>query len=240
MVDETEVIDAPEIGIDADLQDAPPILGQIQVDRWTKGRDGQTQWMYAIKPYNIEVRGETGMLPVWCNVSLQNRSKMGVAIKAFRKVFGANNPDGSGTYKIGKGQYIGREAWFKRETLTFGRDRDTGKVIEVEILVPFKTATPEEIEEAKAQMPSRQEGTQDAVGVAAPAKLDLSDDDVEVLLALYTGKTVKEAQFAAPKAGLTPELKQAVMSGKAWKALQEKGVAGLDADNKVVAYPQPA
>lgn len=234
-VDERELIgeeDEPDIRIDTDLQDSPPILGVIQLDHWTKGRDGQKQWQIGVKPYNVQMRSEDGLISTWANVSTQNRSKMGHMLKAFR-IFGMKNPATGEAYRIGKGQYVGKEAWFKRDELKFGRDKQTGEVIKTEVLVPFKLATQEEIETALAQLPSQVSA--DGVETrSAPAKMDLSDDDVETLMALFVGKSVKDAQFAAPKAGLTPELKQAVMSGKVWKVLTERGIAGTDADGKVI------
>lgn len=217
----------PQISIDQELQDGLTCIGECVIDAWTKGRDGQPQWQFGIKPFGMAVKNDEGILSSWASVSTQKNSKMGRQIEAFRKVFGIFRPGTQEKFQLGQGHYLGMIAWYQMRTLEFGRN-DEGDKITARILVPLKHATPEEIAEAQAAMPSVQNG-QAAVTQSA-SSVSLSDEQTETLVSLFDGKNGSQGQLAAAKAGLEPAIKQFVMNGSAHKALVERGALVKDGD----------
>jgi hypothetical protein len=215
----------PEISVDQELQDGLTFIGQIVIDAWTKGRDGQFQWQVGVKPFGMAVKNDEGILSSWSNVSTQKNSKMGKQIEAFKRVFGPFRPGTQDKYQLGKGHYLDHVAVYQMKTLEFGRN-DEGEKITARVIIPLKHATPEEVGEAQANMPSVQNG---AV-VAAASNVSLTGEQTETLVSLFDGKNGSQGQLAAAKAGLEPAVKQFVMSGAAHRHLVESGDMTKDGD----------
>lgn len=215
----------PDISIDQELQDGLTFIGQVTIDTWTRGRDGQFQWQVGVKPFGMAVKNDEGVLSSWSNVSTQKNSKMGRQIEAFKRVFGPFRPGTQEKYQLGKGHYLDHVAWYQMKTLEFGRG-DDGEKITARVIVPLKHATPEEVADAQASMPSRPQGG----GTGAPASVSLTDAQADALVALFDGKNGSQGQLAAAKAGLEPAVKQFVMSGAAHRYLVEQGALRKDGD----------
>jgi hypothetical protein len=76
-----------------------------------------------------------------------------------------------------------------------------------------------------------------APAVAAP---EYTDEQIAVLVSIYSGQLPTEAKKLAAKGQYAPEIKNAVFSGAALKLLQERGLVEIGEDGKVVALAADA
>ena len=234
--------EAPDMGLDVKLQDAEPFLGEIVVDQWEAGKGferdgvmqpGKPQLHLGFKPLSFEIRGQTGMFHDYYNLSTAKRSKMGLLVTAFKELIGKPGTTPiQNDVKIGKGQLIGTRAWFVRKDISFGVNRDTGNEITVNITLPVRLATQEDIDQYAVYT----EGTRTA-GEAIPVNLTgYTADEIMALVETYAGHTLKDAQRAVLKnKEMAPPLKNSVMTGESLKWLVAQGHVTVDADGVVNA-----
>lgn len=237
------------VAIDTQLIDEVPVLVQIQADVWEPGKYGQ-QWHIALKPLSYMLTGKTGVYHEWAGISTHKMSKMGLMIAAFRKVLPTKDAAGNPLF-IGEHQYEGLNAWFVRRTVKLpGKDRD-GNTREFEVWIPIKEPTDEELENAARDMAASVEaqrtgdGNRQGTGTAAAEgasadPVDLSDTDVDALLAYFLGKGAKEVKIKAARSDLSKAAKAAVMSGFAESFLVDTASVHLNAEGKYEAGPDNA
>jgi hypothetical protein len=206
----------PEIRVGDKLSnESAPFLGVVTVDQWEEGKYG-TQWHLAVRPVEFSLQGETGAFHTYYGASTRKRSKMGAFLAGARAVSAL---DGK---RLGHGEMIGLTCWWVRRDISFGKDDEGEERIASGVLVPVKSATDEEL--ARAGSPSE---------AATPADPEWTDEEIQAVLAVLDGKRPSEAQVAAAKARLSPELKNAIFSGHAIEYLTRQHMIELDGEGRV-------
>lgn len=227
-------VELPSISIRTETtkREARPFLGEVMIDNIQEGKyDGTPyQWVLSVKPLTFQIGGKTGAFHEYVSIKqahldalsegkgLGEESKFGRHLKAFAEVFGTEDD-----ISIGQGEYVGHVAWFLKDTILYGQDKE-GKEIKGSILVPVRPATQEELAGA---------------GLAeAPApQITLTKEQAEALLAVLEGEYRTSLQKLAymNRKELGNELVQAVGKGDgpAIKSLVEGGWASFDSDGKL-------
>lgn len=188
-------------------------LGVVAIDTWEHGENGW-KWHLGVKPTDIEIKGDTGCFHTWAKASSKENSVMGVQRKAMMVIF-------PGDLELGEGNLLGTGAWWKRETIKFGVNSQTGEEMKAEgVLVPLRLAAPEEQERIN------QKGGTGPTPIVAPvaAATTLSDEDLEAVLAFIDGKTAEEITRSATSRECKFErtIKQGLISGTLLEQLQDR------------------
>lgn len=222
--------DIPDIGLDTEMtNDSQPFLGVVVADQYEPNfNKNGWQWSYLVRPVDFVLQGETGCFFGRCPASTNPESKMGLTLKEFRKVRGKSPT------KVGKGELIGFAAVWIRRTVPI--TRQDGTTLDMKLLLPVRLPTDEEAARASGASQVAQEGAS-ARPVAAPAPapaVDLSDSDIDAIIAVIAGKTPAEFQMACITSPLPPNLMNLVLNGKALEILKVKGAVAMDKSGRVV------
>ncbi len=222
MAVDTETVDSgtvPQfnIGVDTQLTDAEPFLGEVVTDAWERSEKADAGWQYhlAVKPLMYQIGGKTGAFHTYYNPSTAKKAKMGILLAGLK----ATCPDGFGPSKsknIGEGHLIGTRLWFVRKDIDYGTDRTSGEQrVARDVLMPYKVPTAEEL----ALIPDHEAGN-----APAPKALEFTDDEVAALMAFLVGKTPADAVKAAVKdTTLDKAIKNAITGGSAVRYLKKTG-----------------
>jgi len=197
-------------------------LGVVAIDTWESGERGW-KWHLGVRPTDIPIQGETGCFHTWARLSTKQNSIMGVQRTAMMNVFDAETD-------IGEGALVGLGAWWKRETIKFGTNKDTGEEMKAEgVLIPLRLASPED-QERIAQHGGAGVGPHTTPAPQEPAT-DLGSYG-EAIVALCTGKDRAQIQRAASarECGLPRDLKQGLISGTLLKVLVDQGLIEENSD----------
>lgn len=223
----------PSMTVDGEFTDGyGEFLGVVTVDEWTwSSVKDAWQWHLAVKPTDIAIQGQTGMFHCWAKATKAKNSVLGVQREAFQGFLAPGT-------ELGEGKLLGMGAWWKRETIPFGTNRETGEEMKAEgILIPLRVANPEE-QERIAQHGGT--GPTPAVTPAVEATAaSLGDDELEQVRALINMKTADEIMKAASsrECKLPKEIRQGLISGTLLATLVEKGDIYLDDDGKYSDVP---
>lgn len=223
----------PSMTVDGEFTDGyGEFLGVVTVDEWTwSSVKDAWQWHLAVKPTDIAIQGQTGMFHCWAKATKAKNSVLGVQREAFKGFLAPGT-------ELGEGNLLGMGAWWKRETIPFGTNRETGEEMKAEgILIPLRVANPEE-QERIAQHGGT--GPTPAVTPAVEATAaSLGDDELEQVRALINMKTADEIMKAASsrECKLPKEIRQGLISGTLLATLVEKGDIYLDDDGKYSDVP---
>lgn len=218
-----------------ELQDESEFLGEITADEITPGSYGpQLHW--AVKPLNFAIAGKTGWFHDWYKISRHKRSKMGALIAKTAEVWGRDQ-------FLGTGALVGKRAWFVRQDITFGTDRQTGEELKAEaVLIPTRLMAPGD--EALILTSPTAGGTGASAAPPPPLSAETyTDEAVDLLLATIDGAQADKLALVGARTNLPAPLKQALMSGGALEYLLEHELVMVDGDGKVVALaaePVPA
>lgn len=208
----TETIDIDSIDLSTD--DAIPqersFLGVITHDQKEPGKYGP-QWHFGVKPLSFQLNTETGSFHNWPAIkfsdkdgSLITQGEFGRVVTAVKNAFGS--------HKIGVGELNGLVGHFVLRKLTYGKNRETGEVIEGkrDSLIALRAATPDEIANA---------------GIKPPAPTTYSPEDTATLVELMSGKKVAEYTRGLGRNNtINADLKNALMNGDAARILVGMGV----------------
>lgn len=212
----------------ATLTDESEFLGEIIMDEIEPGSFGP-QFHFAVKPLTFAIAGKTGMFHEWAKISRHKRSKLGVLVARFGEVFGPK-------HFLGEGSFHGKRAWFIRQDIVFGVDRETGEEMKAEgVLQPTRPMEPGDEALIVAALPGAPGADSAPAAVKAPDPADLTDEQIELLLAVLDGANADKMALTAARSNLPAELKQAVMSGAALVMLEGMGLVTIGADRKVTA-----
>lgn len=213
-ISHTPPVGLPTITVGMELAQEEPFLGVVLLDQHEEFDFGWRVHI-GVRPVDFEVgkgtaeKAGTGMFHSQYPISASAKSKMGMFVAAMKGVF----PDGT---PLGQGQLVGQVAIFVRRDIQFGKDKETGQPITASgTLIPLRAATDEERERAL--------GSSAARGIEMPVngaqELPWNPEEITLLVSHLAGKTESEAQLAAAKSRLAPELKQALMKGTAAQQL---------------------
>lgn len=234
----TASLELPRISIKQDTKraEARPFVGRVVNDSLQPGKydveKNPYQWTLAVEPLKsadgtkgFQVGGKTGAFweyisvpaAVFSDGEIKEQTKFGRHFLAFKKVFGTSDD-----LAIGRGEYRDTVAWFIKDKVEYGTDKQTGAVISSGVLLPVRTLTPDEMVEYGLAAP----------GTSTPPPTDYSEDDLNNLLAALEGKDRNALQKAAFQAKLPNGLRQGVGrgDGPAIQALLTSGKARFDGD----------
>ncbi len=217
-------IPRPSMTVDGEYTDGyGEFLGVVTVDEWTWSSVKKAwQWHLAVKPTDIAIQGQTGMFHCWAKATSAKNSVLGVQRKAFEGFL----PPGTA---LGEGVLIGTGAWWKRETIPFGPNKDTGEEMKAEgILIPLRLANPEEQERINQHGGT---GPTPTVTPAPEATAEaLGDKELAAVKELVTGKTAAEVMKAASsrECKLPREIRQGLISGTLLETLVQSGELFVD------------
>jgi hypothetical protein len=208
----------PSMTVDGEFTDGyGEFLGVVIADEWTWSDVKKAwQWHLAVKPTDIAIQGATGAFHCWAKATQAKNSVLGVQREAFMGFL----PPGTA---LGEGLLTGTGAWWKRETIPFGTNRETGEEMKAEgILIPLRLASPEEQERIA------QHGGSPASSVmpVAEAKAEgLSREQLEEVTKLCAERTAQEIMKAASsrECKLPREIRQGLISGTLLATLVESG-----------------
>jgi hypothetical protein len=207
-----------------ELQDSSEFLGEITADEITPSNHGP-QYHLAVRPLNFAIAGKTGWFHEWAKISRHKRSKLGAMIVKFAEVFGKDK-------FLGQGDLVGQRAWFVRQDITFGTDRETGEELKAEaVLMPIRPMQPGD----EALIVSAGTSPSGAPARAVSAPTAYTDEQIELLLSAIDGANADRLAIVAARTNLPAELKQAIMSGEALKTLTDLGLVTVTDDRKVAA-----
>lgn len=223
MADEQTQAGPPKMGLGDATQDYGEFLGIITVDEWIQGKEGGWQWHICVKPTDFDVQGQTQAFHTWYKYSDRKNSKMGIAHEA---MLGLPELFPKGT-ELGQGNLVGKAAWWTRQDIEFGKDKNTGEVFKAEgVLIPVRTATDEETKRAVAKMNGQSSA---AAPVEAASATEIDDADLEAAVKLIDGKSRAQIQMAVARDKALPkEVKAALLSGELVTQLAEAGLVSLD------------
>lgn len=215
MVDTNGTVDhgpMPDMSTGDKLEDARPFLATINVDQWEDGQYGW-QWHFGIKALTFKVRGPTGLLWNFAKESHSKKSKCGILLTKCEQSFGKK-------IRIGRGDLVGKTAWFVREDIDFGKDKDSGEQRIVQLYLPLREATAEDIANAVLVEDDEPAG----VPAAAPKAADLTDEDLDAIFEVIDGVEKGELQKAVMRSKLSPDQKNAILSDRVF----DQGHAEID------------
>jgi hypothetical protein len=232
-------IELPRISIKNDVKraEARPFVGKIVADAMQESKfdveKKPFQWTIAVEPLKsqdgtkgFQIGGKTGAF--WEYVAIPKEvleegkisaeSKFGRHFNSFKAVFGSDDDRA-----IGRGEYLNEVAWFVKDKVQYGTDKQTGAQIESTVLLAVRPLTDEEMVEyglAAGTTPTN-------------AAVTYSAADLTALLAALDGKDRASMQKAAYQSkALSNALRQGVGrgDGPAIKALLEQGLARFEGD----------
>lgn len=214
----------PSMAVDGEFSDGyGEFLGVVIADEWTWSDMKQAwQWHIAVKPTDIAIQGQTGAFHCWAKATKAKNSTLGVQREAFMGFL----PPGTA---LGEGHLVGTGAWWKRETIPFGINKDTGEEMKAEgILIPLRLANPEEQERISQHGGT---GPSPTVTPAAEATASaLGDKELAEVKAFVADKTAAEIMKAASNKACTlpREIRQGLISGTLLATLVESGELYFD------------
>lgn len=220
-------IDDLDISIDDDFAEETPqdhsFVGEIVIDQYEPDDKGGYKWHVGVKPLGFTIGGATGAFHSWPKVKPGEKPKensaTGQMIQAIKSVFG-KKPDGT-SYRIGKGDLLGLVAMFERKDYSFGVNKKTGEEIVAKQLL-FAVA------------PAEGYSTEGPAKSASAALL--TDDELNVVVALAQGKTFREVKAAAvADSSLDQQLRARIIGKTALVFAVDQGRLVLDGDKYVVA-----
>lgn len=232
-------IELPRIGIKNDVKraEARPFVGKVVSDALQPSKfdvdKKPYQWTIAVEPLKspdgskgFQIGGKTGAFWEYVAVpkeviedaKISAESKFGRHFNSFKNVFGSDDDRA-----IGRGEYLNEVAWFIKDKVQYGTDKQTGQQIESTVLLAVRPLTDDEMVEYGL-----------AAGVApSKAAFTYGPGDLEALAAALDGNDRNSLQKAAYRAkGLSNALRQGVGKGDgpAVQALIEQGLASFDGD----------
>lgn len=231
-------IELPRISIKNDVKraEARPFVGKVVADALGDSKfdvdKKPYQWTIAVQPLKspdgtkgFQIGGRTGAFWEYIAVpkevlegEIKAETKFGRHFNSFKNTFGTDDDR-----MIGNGQYIDEVAWFVKDKIQYGTDKQTGAPIESTVLLAVRPLTDEEMVEYGLAA-----GTAPAASSAVYSKEDLA-----LLASALDGVDRSTMQKAAyQNKGLSNALRQGVGrgDGPAIKALVEAGLASFDGD----------
>ena len=238
-------------------------IGEIVVDaiepaKVFEGSGGSGyQEHLAVKPLSFSLRSQTGAFHCWPAIKygkdggLVKTGEFGRVTGAIREVFRKEltqrgmelrklavaqaTLDGEDTtelarkdpmdfVKVGKGHFLGLQGEFVMRTLEYGKTK-AGETIRGgrDSIIALRSAKPEDVATAQAQL----------TGVATPADLSYSDEQIEQLVNVMDGKNPGQYMRGLGRSGLSNEVVGAVTNGKGLEYLVANNRVTVDADGTV-------
>lgn len=234
----TDTMELPRISIKTDVKkaEARPFVGRIVNDSLQPGKYDTDkkpyQWVLAVSPLKsadgkagFQIGGKTGAFWEYIGISvdemqgeIKEQTKFGRHFNAFKHAFGSDDDRA-----IGRGQYVDEVAWFKRDKVEYGTNRETGEPISSTVLLPVRALTPEEMV---------QYGLASGGGAPAAESVEYSDEELNSLAHALNGKDRNALQKAVYQAKLGNKLAQGVGkgTGPAVSALVDQGYGTFEGD----------
>jgi hypothetical protein len=238
----TAQMELPRISIKTEVKkaEARPFVGRIVADALQpnkfydpnatdQSKQKPYQWVLAVQPLKsadgqrgFQIGGKTGAFWEYVPITndelqgdIKDQTKFGRHFNSFKAVFGSDEDRA-----IGRGEYTDEVAWFKRDRIQYGTNRETGEAIEGSVLLAVRGLTPEEMVEYGL-----------AAG-AAPAATSYTSEELQTLAAALDGKDRNALQKTAYAAKLGNKLAQGVGKGNgpAIVALIEGEYGSFDGD----------
>jgi hypothetical protein len=232
-------IELPRISIKNDVKraEARPFVGKVVADALQDSKfdveKKPYQWTLAVEPIKspdgtkgFQIGGKTGAF--WEYVAIPREaieegkisaeSKFGRHFNSFKNTFGSDDDRA-----IGRGEYLNEVAWFIKDKVQYGTDKQTGAQIESTVLLAVRALTPEEMVEYGLA----------AGGTAPSAAMTFDEGDLRTLALALDGKDRNGLQKAAYQSKtLSNALRQGVGKGDgpAIKALLDAGLVSFDGD----------
>lgn len=229
----SNVAELPRISIKTNVTKAQarPFVGRIVNDSMKDSlydvEKKPYQWTIAVQPIQspdgskgFQIGGKTGAfweyIPVPLEViedgEIKEQTKFGRHFNAFKSVF-----DDSEDRNIGRGDYLNQVAWFVKDTIEYGTNKQDGSIIKGSVLLPKRPLTDEELVEY-GLAPS---------GTVASAQVgQYPVDELATLVAALNGKERSTLQKAAFTAKLPSHLRTGVGKGDG-PAIAQAVAAGL-------------
>jgi hypothetical protein len=233
----TATLELPRISIKQDVKkaEARPFVGKVVNDSIQPGKYDVAkkpyQWTIAVEPLKsvdgtagFQIGGKTGAFWEYISISvddlagdIKEQSKFGRHFNSFKRVFGTDDDRA-----IGRGEYLNEVAWFVKDTVEYGTNKQTGEQIKSSVLLAMRPLTPEEMVQYGLA----------AGGSAAPADTNYTEADLATLAQALDGKDRNALQKAAYQAKISTALRQGVGKGDgaAVTALVEQGFGAFDGD----------
>jgi hypothetical protein len=221
-----ETMELPRISIQTEVKkvEPRPFVGRVVADVigpnkfYDPNAEDQKsqkpfQWSIAVEPLKskdgtkgFQIGGKTNAFWEYVSISadevsgdIKEQSKFGRHFRAFRDVFGTDQDR-----SIGRGEYLDEVAWFKRDTIEYGINRQTNEPIKGTVTLPIAPLTEEELIE---------------YGLAVGGPIERGDgggyeqDELEKLAAALDGRDRTSFQKAVYANKLGNKLAQGVAKG---------------------------
>src|SRR5688572_8027787 len=228
-------MELPRISIKSDVKkaEARPFVGKVVADALQPGKynveKNPYQWTIAVEPIKngdvgFQIGGKTGAFWEYVSVpkevlegEIKEQTKFGRHYASFKKVFGTDDDR-----SIGRGDYLNEVAWFVKDKVQYGTDKQTGAPITSSVLLAVRPLTPDEMIQYGLAA-----GT---ISSAAPAVFETAD--LTALAQALDGKDRNALQKAAFQSKLPSAIRAAVGKGDgpAIQALITSGLAAFDGD----------
>lgn len=206
------------IGKRVEVEPNPPFLGKVVVDEWASrtGFDNseETYWKLYVRPSGPPLKNETGCHRLNPRRSRNPRSTLVRVLDIFSGVFRGEQ------IAIGEGNLVGRVLWWRYVTFSFGRN-ENNETISVEVLVPARLATQEEINSYTEEGGVVGDLSASAANTAASAPV-WTDEEIAAAAAWLDGKAPADTE-AVFSAKLPVRVKQGIVSGTIVTAAVEQG-----------------
>lgn len=237
-------IELPRISIQNGVQkaEARPFVGKVVSDALQPSKfdveKKPYQWTIAVQPLKsadgtkgFQIGGRTGAFWEYVAIpkeaiedgKITEQSKFGRHFNSFKNTFGTTEDR-----PIGQGAYLNEVAWFVKDKVQYGTDKQTGAAIESSVLLAVRPLTEEEMVEYGLAAP----------GTSVAASASYSEEELNFLFTALENKERTQLQKAAYQSKLLSNaLRQGVGrgDGPAIQALIDSGRARFDGDTLVAA-----
>lgn len=228
----TDVTTLPRISIKTELKKAQarPFVGRVVNDSMKESiyevEKKPYQWSLAVEPIKspdgtkgFQIGGKTGAFWEYIPVpreaiedgDISDQTKFGRHFNAFQSVFGVEEDRAPG-----RGEFLNELAWWIKEEIQYGTNKQDGSIIKGTLLYPIRRLTDEEMQEY---------GLAPRGATVAPS-VTFSQDDLLTVVSALDGTPRSSLQKQAFSKKLPTALRTAVGKGDG-PAIQQAVASGL-------------